>query len=65
VAQAIARAGGNIIETYHRRTFTNLPLQSVEIEFVVQTRGSEHLGEILEGLIADGYRAEPVTTPSA
>jgi len=64
VAHAIAEAGGNIIETYHRRTFTNLPLQSVEIEFVVQTRGIEHLNEILENLAASGHSAEPISTPS-
>jgi threonine dehydratase len=64
VAHAIAEAGGNIIETYHRRTFTNLPLQSVEIEVVVQTRGIEHLNEILENLAASGHSAEPISTPS-
>ena len=45
--------------------FTNLtlpldldPLQSAEVEVVLQTRGAEHLREILEGLAAGGYRAE-------
>lgn len=60
VACAIGEAGGNIIETYHKRAFTNLPLQSAEVEVVVQTRGSEHLREILEGLAAGGWRAESV-----
>ena len=58
VACAIGEAGGNIIETYHKRAFTNLPLQSAEVEVVVQTRGADHLREILEGLAAGGYRAE-------
>jgi threonine dehydratase len=58
VACAIGEAGGNIIETYHKRAFTNLPLQSAEVEVVVQTRGAEHLREILERLAAGGYRAE-------
>ena len=58
VASAIGEAGGNIIETYHKRAFTNLPLQSAEVEVVVQTRGAEHLREILEGLAAGGYPAE-------
>jgi threonine dehydratase len=60
VAFAIAEAGGNIIETYHKRAFTNLPLKSAEVEVVLQTRGSEHLREILENLAAGGYRAEPL-----
>jgi threonine dehydratase len=59
-AHAIAEAGGNIIEAHHRRAFTTLPLQSVEIEFVVQTRGAEHLREILEELASGGQRAELV-----
>jgi threonine dehydratase len=60
VASAIGEAGGNIIETHHKRAFTNLPLQSAEVEVVVQTRGADHLREILEGLAAGGYRAEAV-----
>jgi len=60
VASAIGEAGGNIIETHHKRAFTNLPLQSAEVEVVVQARGTEHLREILEGLAAGGYRAEAV-----
>jgi len=60
VASAIGEAGGNIIETHHKRAFTNLPLQSAEVEVVVQARGAEHLREILEGLAAGGYRAEAV-----
>jgi len=63
-ALTISETGGNIIETYHRRAFTNLPLQSVEIEFVVQTRGAEHLREILEGLAASGQRAERIDIES-
>ena len=64
MARAIGDAGGNIIETYHRRTFTNLPLKSVEVDFVIQTRGAEHLREILEKLVADGYHAESIATPT-
>jgi threonine dehydratase len=60
VACAIAEAGGNIIETYHKRAFTNLPLQSVEIEVVVQTRGAEHLREILQRLATGGHRAASI-----
>jgi len=60
VACVIGEAGGNIIETYHKRAFTNLPLQSAEVEFVLQTRGAEHLREILEGLTVHGCRAEPL-----
>jgi threonine dehydratase len=60
VARTVGEAGGNVIETYHRRAFTNLPLQSAEVEFVVQTRGAEHMREILEELASGGQRAELV-----
>ena len=62
VARLIGAAGGNIIETHHHRAFTNLPLQTAEVEFVVQTRGDDHVREILEGLGAAGYRAELTAT---
>jgi threonine dehydratase len=62
VTHVIGEAGGNIIETHHHRAFTNLPLQTAEVEFVVQARGAEHVREILERLAAAGYRAELATT---
>jgi hypothetical protein len=46
--------GANIIEVHHQRTFTTLPLQTTEVEFVLQTRGRSHWKEILRKL----YRAD-------
>jgi threonine dehydratase len=60
VARIIGEAGGNIIETHHHRAFTNLPLRTAEVEFVVQTRGADHVREILEELGAAGYHAESI-----
>jgi threonine dehydratase len=62
VTRVIGEAGGNIIETHHHRAFTNLPLQTAEVEFVVQTRGAEHVREILDELGAAGYCAALTTT---
>ncbi len=39
----IANAGANIEEVHHQRAFTTLPVQSVEVDFVMQTRGHEHI----------------------
>jgi threonine dehydratase len=62
VTRVIGGADGNIIETHHHRAFSNLPLQTAEVEFVVQARGAEHVREILEELRAADYRAELATT---
>lgn len=55
VSQRMAEADANIVEVYHQRAFTNLPVQSAELDVVVQARGMDHVEEIVEGLIAAGY----------
>lgn len=55
VSTCIAGAEGNIVEVRHQRSFTNLPLQSAEVEFVLQTRGRAHLKQITEALTEAGY----------
>ena len=46
-----------IEEVHHQRAFTMLPAQNVEIELVLQTRGPEHIVEVLETLNAAGFDA--------
>ena len=58
VAAHIARSGANIVQVEHQRTFTTLPLQLVKGEFVLQTRGLEHVREVIDTLDAAGYRVE-------
>ena len=48
--QCIEDSGANIIHVHHHRTFTEQPLQMVEVEFILQTRGKEHVDEILLNL---------------
>lgn len=55
VTRCIAEAEANIVEVYHQRAFTDLPLQSAEVEFVVQTRGLSHLHALMETLESFGY----------
>jgi len=57
VAHRIAEAKANIVEVHHQRAFTNRPVQVAEIDFVLQTRGADHVQEIIESLIAAGYQA--------
>ncbi len=57
VATRLAALGANIDEIHHQRTFSALPVQSVEVEFVVRTRSSEHVREVVASLTADGFPA--------
>jgi threonine dehydratase len=41
----------------HQRAFTTLPVQNAELEFVLQTRGPEHIEEVLATLRAAGLYA--------
>lgn len=48
--QCIEDSGANIVHVHHHRTFTEQPLQMVEVEFILQTRGKEHVSDILARL---------------
>ncbi|ADP14586.1 threonine ammonia-lyase [Achromobacter sp. SD115] len=53
----IADAQANITEVHHQRAFTSLPVRNVEVDFVLQTRGHEHIQEVIEVLNAAGFAA--------
>ena len=57
VATLIGQAGANIEEVEHQRAFTTLPVQNAELEFVLQTRGPDHIEEVLRTLRAAGLYA--------
>ena len=61
VTRCMADAEANIVEVHHQRAFTNLPLQSAEVEFVIQTRGLSHLKAILKMLRSSGYHVNQTT----
>lgn len=57
VTAFLAEANANIEEVHHQRAFTNLPVQSAEVDFVLETRGREHVEQILQGLRGLGFKA--------
>jgi threonine dehydratase len=61
VTACLAEANANIEEVHHQRAFTDLPVLSAEVEFVLQTRGPAHVREIVEALASAGFAAEVVT----
>jgi threonine dehydratase len=57
VTAALAEANANIEEVHHERAFTHLPVQSAVVDFVLQTRGHDHVRQIIAALGAAGYKA--------
>ena len=57
ITGAIAEANANIEEVHHQRAFTNLPVQTAEVEFVLKTRDAAHVREIVERLQGIGFKA--------
>jgi len=60
VAAALGALGANIDEVQHQRAFTTLSVERAQIEVVVQTRGAEHVAQMLQALQAQGYRVERI-----
>ena len=58
VSACIGNTGANIVQVLHQRTFTTLPVQFVLVEFMLQTRGSEHVREIMGALGDAGYKTQ-------
>lgn len=59
VTACLGEMNANIKEISHQRAFTNLPVQAVEVEFVLETRGHAHVREIIEALARVGFLARP------
>jgi threonine dehydratase len=57
ITATVADAGANINEVHHQRAFTMLSAQNVEIELVIQTRGRDHIAQVLATLNAAGFAA--------
>ncbi len=58
ITTIVGNAGANIDEVHHQRAFTSLAAQNVEIELVVQTRGRDHIAQVLGAIHAKGYSAD-------
>ncbi|HEY2328704.1 MAG TPA: threonine ammonia-lyase [Verrucomicrobiae bacterium] len=52
----IGAAGGNIMEVHHQRAFSAEPLQTAMVDFILRTRGIDHLNQIVTALHRSGYR---------
>ena len=57
VTACIAEQNANIEEISHQRAFTSLPVQSVEVDFVLETRDHDHVRQVIAALSAAGFTA--------
>ena len=57
ITSVIADANANIEEVHHQRAFTNLPVQTAEVEFVLKTRNYQHVEQIVARLGEVGFKA--------
>ena len=58
VTACLAEVNANIEEVHHQRAFSHLPIQSAEVDFVLQARGHGHIVQILAALEEKGFKAQ-------
>lgn len=56
--KCIEDTGANIVHVHHHRMFTQQPVQAVEVEFVLQTRGIDHTADIVDALKSNQFKAK-------
>jgi threonine dehydratase len=57
VSAVIAAYRGNILEVHHERAFASGPVGMTAMRFTLETRGREHVEEVIEQLNKDGFTA--------
>ena len=55
ITTSIGRCGGNIVEIYHQRLFYDVPAKLAKIDAVIETRGPDHVDEIIADLRAANF----------
>ncbi len=60
IAQIIGSCDANIIEVYHHRAFSSLPVKLAELDIVVETLDRDHVADVIGQLTAAGFKVKPV-----
>jgi threonine dehydratase len=63
LTELVARAGANVLEVAHQREFADISVGEVEIVMHLETRGRDHVEEILVQMRALGLRVEEMAVP--
>ena len=56
VSGLIGKAGGNIVEVQHQRLFGSVVAKRTELDVTVETRGRDHVRELVAALSAEGFK---------
>ena len=65
ITSSISRCGGNIVEIYHQRLFYDVPAKLAKIDAVIETRGPEHVDEIIADLRGSNFLVRQLEDSSA
>jgi threonine dehydratase len=58
LTELVAQKGANVLDIHHRRGFADISVGDVEIVMQLETRGEDHVGEIIQALEERGLRVE-------
>jgi len=58
LTDSVARMGANVLDIHHRRGFADIRVGDVEIVLQLETRGRDHVAEIIQALEAQGVSVE-------
>jgi threonine dehydratase len=61
ICQIVANASGNIMDVAHNRAFGKLEVGGVELDLILETRGHNHIQQLLEVFHAEGITAQEVS----
>ncbi|QNG17971.1 threonine ammonia-lyase [Rhodococcus triatomae] len=59
--EIVRDAGASVVDVIHSRTAGTLDLDEVEVFLTAETRGPQHRRELLDALVAAGYRTQVTT----
>ncbi|MGC9326441.1 MAG: threonine ammonia-lyase [Candidatus Hinthialibacter sp.] len=58
VSACVARHNANVLEVYHNRSFMNAALGKTFLDVTLETRGVDHIQEIIHSLNQEGYSVQ-------
>ncbi|MEM8646677.1 MAG: threonine ammonia-lyase [Pseudomonadota bacterium] len=63
IANIIGETGANILEVAHSRMFLEVSAKGAELDFMVETRGPDHVSMLVEKLEAADFRVRVLDSP--
>ena len=64
VSGLIGECGGNIVQVHHQRLFQDVPVKLAEVDLVVETRGAEHVRQLMDSLDKAGFHVRLLSSSS-